>query len=166
MSHSREHAASAPIDAPEISLSSRCGAYFLKQQATPTWYIPRKPHPANERFIFTCPLLYIGCRCYCFYHSRIIVSFVFAHRLSNTRLASSVSLYITLIAKSCGFAMVGMRLALLLAIWLVEMWWCGTRSCRYVINVKDSCSDERDFWIIITWWTCLLCLQRWPFCGW
>lgn len=47
----RQHAAMAPMDAPDISFKSKCGTYFLKQHATPTWYIPKKPHPANDRFI-------------------------------------------------------------------------------------------------------------------
>ena len=51
-SHRRLQAASAPAEAPEILFSSRWGAYFLKQTATPTWYMPRNPQPANDRFIF------------------------------------------------------------------------------------------------------------------
>lgn len=50
-SHRRLQAASAPAEAPEILFSNRWGAYFLKQTATPTWYMPRNPQPANERFI-------------------------------------------------------------------------------------------------------------------
>lgn len=35
-SHSRQHAASAPAEAPLILSSKRCGAYFLKHTETPT----------------------------------------------------------------------------------------------------------------------------------
>jgi hypothetical protein len=41
----------APADAPEILFNNRCGAYLRKQHATPTWYMPRNPQPANDRFI-------------------------------------------------------------------------------------------------------------------
>lgn len=50
-SHSKQHADNAPKEAPDIFPKSKCGAYFLKHTATPTWYMPRKPHPANDKFI-------------------------------------------------------------------------------------------------------------------
>lgn len=37
ISQSRQVAAKQPADAPLILSSSKCGAYFLKQTATPTW---------------------------------------------------------------------------------------------------------------------------------
>lgn len=50
-SQRRLHAAIAPAEAPDMLLRSRWGAYFLKHPATPTWYIPKNPHPANDRFM-------------------------------------------------------------------------------------------------------------------
>lgn len=37
ISQSKQVAAKQPADAPLILSSSKCGAYFLKQTATPTW---------------------------------------------------------------------------------------------------------------------------------
>lgn len=37
ISQSKQVAAKHPADAPLILSSSKCGAYFLKQTATPTW---------------------------------------------------------------------------------------------------------------------------------
>lgn len=52
-SQRRQQAAKEPAEAPPIFSSSKCGAYFLKDTATPTWYIPRKPQPAKDKFMFT-----------------------------------------------------------------------------------------------------------------
>jgi hypothetical protein len=49
MSSSKEHAASAPADAPEIFWSSKCGAYLRKHTATPT--VMGLMPLVNERFI-------------------------------------------------------------------------------------------------------------------
>lgn len=54
-SHINPTAAREPAEAPLILSRSRWGAYCLKQMATPTWYIPRKPQPANDKFIFWFP---------------------------------------------------------------------------------------------------------------
>lgn len=37
ISQSKQVAAKHPADAPLILSSNKCGAYFLKQTATPTW---------------------------------------------------------------------------------------------------------------------------------
>lgn len=50
-SQMRQQAANAPAEAPDILSSNKWGAYLRKQQATPTWYIPKNPQPANDRFI-------------------------------------------------------------------------------------------------------------------
>lgn len=36
-SHSKQHADKAPKEAPDILPNNKCGAYFLKHTATPTW---------------------------------------------------------------------------------------------------------------------------------
>lgn len=42
----------APALAPKkVAFSTSWGACCFRQLATPTWYIPRNPHPANEKFI-------------------------------------------------------------------------------------------------------------------
>lgn len=50
-SNNKQQAAIAPAEAPDILFNNRWGAYLRKQQATPTWYMPKNPHPANDRFI-------------------------------------------------------------------------------------------------------------------
>ena len=42
----------APAEAPDARFKYKSGAYLRKQAATPTWYSPIKPHPANDKFIF------------------------------------------------------------------------------------------------------------------
>jgi hypothetical protein len=44
-------AAKAPALAPHIMVLLGTGAYSRKQEATPTWYRPRNPHPAKDRDI-------------------------------------------------------------------------------------------------------------------
>ena len=59
-SQSKQTAASAPAEAPDILLTSKLGAYFFKQAATPTWQMPKNPQPAKEKFIFIDYDLYIN----------------------------------------------------------------------------------------------------------
>lgn len=47
----RQQAANAPAEAPDILSSNKWGAYLRKQQAIPTWYMPKNPQPANDKFI-------------------------------------------------------------------------------------------------------------------
>ena len=50
--HIKQVETRAPALAPRnVAFSTSWGACCLRQLATPTWYIPRNPQPANEKFI-------------------------------------------------------------------------------------------------------------------
>jgi hypothetical protein len=36
------------------------GQYSKKQEATPTWYMPLNPHPANERLMSSTDIVFEG----------------------------------------------------------------------------------------------------------
>ena len=51
-------ATSAPADAPATrsKLARNPGPCLTRQEATPRWYMPRNPHPHNDKFSAMEPL--------------------------------------------------------------------------------------------------------------
>ena len=52
-------AMSAPADAPATrsTLARNPGPCLTRHEATPRWYMPRNPHPQNDKFSAMEPLL-------------------------------------------------------------------------------------------------------------